>query len=219
MSSGVAYWPNYDQFEPGLLFTTTKKQTHTLNTKVYFFGHQWPQNKKIHTAGIVELPANAGHGGLSNQYRLLIRQQLDPIWKSEVLHHHWQFPALSVVFQHTDRRRTAGGFETEFNHGNLPQTVFHRTVRLLWPPWSGACSLGAPTYCWRRWNKLSFHPESPLGHWWTTIFCRRPPDLPTPTWWPRLRTENGAWISGTAGGSVSPEPDSPVVGLTSNKPR
>lgn len=52
----------------------------------------------------MELPADAGHGGLGHQHRLLIGQQLDPIWKSEVLHHHRQFPTLSVVFQHADRK-------------------------------------------------------------------------------------------------------------------
>lgn len=45
------------------------------------------------------LPADPGHGGLSHQHRLLVWQQLDAIWESQVLHHHRELLGLSVVLE------------------------------------------------------------------------------------------------------------------------
>lgn len=45
------------------------------------------------------LPADPGHGGLRHQHRLLVRQQLDAIWESHVLHHHRQLLGLGVVLE------------------------------------------------------------------------------------------------------------------------
>lgn len=169
------------------------------------------------------LPSYPSHCGLCHQHRLLIRQQLDAIWKSKVLHHHRQLPALCVVLQHSENTTTTtnlflpqGGtclhnkealynfrtFRSASKTGSELQLwvyieYFQPTVRQPWPPWWGSDTLCAATCCWSQWSTPSSHPVSPPGHWWTTASCQRPPHPPSPTWPLHLqknKKSTGLWV-------------------------
>lgn len=47
-------------------------------------------------------PANPGHSGLSHQYWLFIRKQLNSIWETKVFHDNSDFFGLGVILQNPD---------------------------------------------------------------------------------------------------------------------
>lgn len=50
-------------------------------------------------------PAYPGHGGLCHQHRLLVRQQLDAVRESQVLHDDGQLPGFRVKLQNSEKQQ------------------------------------------------------------------------------------------------------------------
>lgn len=55
----------------------------------------------------IKLPPYSCHGCFSHENRFLIWEELDPVGKSQVLHHDINFSGLCIILQHTETSKAA----------------------------------------------------------------------------------------------------------------
>lgn len=77
--------------------------------------HWWGVWSRVSFRCVISLPTNPSHGGLCNQDRLLVRQQLDAVWESQVFHDDRKLSGLHIILQHSMVKTHNLGFYCEIS--------------------------------------------------------------------------------------------------------